>query len=81
MNGDHRLAELVAAADAAYQDVRVHIINNLPAPARIDLTTLDRDQCDALLALERAEAELANYREEMYQPSDMGRRTLVRSRM
>lgn len=63
---DTNLAQLVDAADAAYQDVRTHIIDLLPPPARIDLTALDRNQRDALLELERAETELKLYRQRMY---------------
>jgi hypothetical protein len=66
MTRDPNLAQLVDAADAAYQDVRLHIIDLLPPPARIDLMRLDRDQRDALLELERAETELKLYRQRMY---------------
>jgi hypothetical protein len=66
MTRDPNLAQLVDAADEAYQDVRMHIVDLLPLPARIDLTQLDRDQRHALLELERAETELKLYRQRMY---------------
>jgi hypothetical protein len=66
MKNESKLAELIEAADAAYRDVRVHVISCLAPPARVDLTQLTLEQHAALLALEQAETELTLYREDTY---------------
>jgi hypothetical protein len=66
MKDDPSLDQLIDAADAAYQDVRINVIDYLPPPARIDLDQLSRKQRNVVLELERAETALKRYREQMY---------------
>jgi hypothetical protein len=63
---DHRLPTLIAAAEDAYRQVRVEIINTLPPCTPIDIAHLSGQQRRALKNLNRAEDELARYREREY---------------
>lgn len=58
-----RLADLIAAADAAYQRARVELYDILPAGARIDIDAMSPAQRDAFDELIIAEAELASFRQ------------------
>lgn len=60
------LAALRDAVDAAYQQVRSQVLDRLPPPKRIDLTVLSERQLRAVEELERAEADLARYRQRAY---------------
>jgi hypothetical protein len=63
---DHRLPTLIAAAEDAYRQVRLEIINTLPPCTPIDVSALNGHQRRTLNNLNRAEDELARYREREY---------------
>jgi hypothetical protein len=66
---DYRLPTLIAAAEDAYQQVRLEIINTLPPCTPIDVSSLSGHQRRTLNNLNRAEDELARYREHEYAAS------------